>query len=303
MPIPDQGDTPIQEAPRKDQPKKESDPLLEGIDFSDIQDEKLRTDVMARVREKAKLLDGDYRHKTQTLSEERKSVEQMKGDLKDLIRIREELQNNPELEKKVTKVINQYRAGIKDSEDIDKDLRKSGKLLDKLISEVDDSTSNGITQKSQLENLRKIIKEETVSSEELSKITQELETLKKTALVGIESQLTQQVAKLEDEYGKELVEKYKDKLIATGMKMPHYATNGEFWRILHNVASASEIREALFKAEKKKQEAELKRKERGSPPGSESLPGKVEYPRDRAGRVNVKEFLTRLKDAGTFARS
>lgn len=276
------------------QTKKKLEGLIEDIDFSDV-DEHIRNDVIAKVTEKVKHYDSGFRSKTEDLSKERKSLEIQQQELKDLIRLRDEIQNDPDLEEAVTKVINDHRAGIKSTK---KEIDKNLKLLDQILESTDDSS-----QKEQLRQMREIIKQESGSPElleELKKMKDELASLKTATSASISGRFETEFGKLEDKFG-DLARKFKEDIRTMAYKYPEYLANGKFSRLLYHFADDSEIETALLDHAKKKEKGEIKRKEEGTyPSGEEITVSKVTVPRDRLGRVNWRGLFQEMKDKGKF---
>ena len=278
---------------------KKTAPKIEGaisdLDFSDVP-ESIRQDVISKVSEKVKLYDSGFRSKTEELSKERKSIEQQRVELNDLVRLRDEIQGDPALSKKITQVINNYRAGIRDEE---KSIDKNLKLLDQILDTTDDAS-----QKEQLRQMREIIKQESGSPEltkELIAMKEELASLREVASAGITGRIESNMDKLEAKYGKELVEKYSNNIIQMAKKYPSYVDDKSFPKLLYQFATSEELENALLESAKSSKQRELTRKEHASAVSSGvSEVRRTEMPKDKSGRVDWKNLFNRMRDEGKF---
>ena len=239
----------------------------------------------------------DYTNKTMALSEDRKSVKERESQLDNLVKLNEEIEANPQLKEGITKMIDDVRAGKPLTQ---KKVEKNLKTIDKYLD-----AAKTAEEREQLTDLQNIVAEAVSSSntsgvtkEEFDAMKAEVEAFKKSASVGLSGQIEGEIKKLEDKYGKELVEKYGKDIRASARQYPSYIENNRFSKILFAVASDNEIEDALLKSAQQRKELEKKRKEDGTFPGGPSTPSKVDIPRDKAGRVDKDQFIKNLQAAG-----
>lgn len=267
-------------------------PLLTGIDFSDVP-EAIRNEVKAKVMEKAKLYDNSYRTKTEMLAEEKKRMETDRQSIKALLEIQKELKDNPNMEKAVIQVINDFRAGKPQNSEANRD--KNIKRLDKLIDNATDPDT-----REQLRQMREIVIEETDApalKNELKELREELNRVKNSTLSSYSEKVDADINVLEEEFGKELVSKYREDIKTSALKFP----NQRVKKILYHYAEDSEIEDALLKRAESNRKKELENKKNASTSDGRSISSKMDIPRDSRGRVHWRGFVDNLKTAGKFS--
>jgi len=108
------------------------------------------------------------------------------------------------------------------------------------------------------------------------------------------------MTKLESEYGKELIDKYKSKIVDVAKNHPNYLNSRDSWLLLHNIATKEEITNAVVESAAKKKQLELERKEQGTYASSTGSPSEVDLPRNKAGLVNWRDLIANMRAAGKF---
>ena len=265
--------------------------LIADMDFSDVPAE-IRSAVVAKMTEKAKLYDSSYRAKTEMLSEEKKRIETDRQSIKALLDIQNELKGNPNMEKAVIKVINDFRAGkTSNSED---NLNKNIKRLDKLIDNASDPDT-----REQLREMRQIVIEETDApalKNELAQLRAEINQIKSSSSSNHADKVESEINDLEKEFGKEIVSKYREDIKASAIKYPAQKVK----KLLYHYAEDSEIEDAILKSASSKKQKELEIKKNGSLPNGNSMSTKVDVPKDSKGRINWRGLIGNMKAAGKF---
>lgn len=235
----------------------------------------------------------DYTQKTQTLAEKEKTLKDSEEEIKDLKAVANKVKANPKLAEAVNKVFSDFESGKLSKSDVAKD--RGLKTLDKLIQEADDPT-----QKENLREMRTIIAEETGTQDlkdEVSKLRNELSILKQASLVGLNERVESQLKKLEGEFGEKIVGKYRKDITAMALKYPHQTVK----KIFYHFADDLELETTLLERAKKREKEELERKKAGAGPEGAGVTGKVEIPRDKAGRVNMRQLLQNIKEKHGFS--
>lgn len=266
--------------------------LIQDVDFSDVP-EGIREQVKKATAEKVHQYDKGFRAKTESLAEKEKALKVTEESLSGLKTIQKELQDDPKLAEVVNKVYYDYKSGklVKP-----KEASSAVKKLDKLIEGTDDAD-----QREQLRDMRDIIKEEAgegsqeVSDlkEEIKRLKEEIGSVKDFSLTSRTERVNSQIEELKDRFGKEVVEKYEKDIQFSAIKYPHQTV----LKLFYHFADENDIKSALLTEEKQKEKKELERKKQGAFPSfKESSTEKIEPPRDKAGRVNMRNFLSKIID-------
>ena len=265
--------------------------LIADLDFSDVP-EAIRNEVIAKVADKVKNYDSSYRAKTELISEDRKRIEADRQSIKALMDIQRELKDNPNMEKAVVQVINDFRSGKTSNSDAN--LNKNIKRLDKLIENATDSDT-----REQLKEMRQIVIEETDAPAvkgKLAELEEEIRRLKSSSLAGNSDKVDAEIESLEKEFGKEIVSKYRDDIKSSALKHP----GSRVKKLLYHFADESEIDDALLKRAETNKKRELETKKNASTSDGRSISTKVDIPRDNKGRINWRDFIGNMKTAGKF---
>lgn len=233
----------------------------------------------------------DYTKKTQALAEDRKALKAEETRLAGMKTIVDQMDADPKLKEALNKVYNDHLSGrvSKSSNGGDKDL----KLIDKRIAE---ATDPGVKQ--DLIEIKEIITErakeiaEQIADEKIAKIQEELTLLRNATAVGQSERIEIQLSKLEEKFGADLVNKYRDDIKAMSLKYPHQVVQ----KLLYHFADDSEIDTALLSNVKKKEKEELDRKKRNASPagGEGSFIAKTALTKDKSGRVTVSSLKQRI---------
>jgi hypothetical protein len=260
--------------------------LISDIDLSDVS-ENIRADVKKHLAEKVKLYDAGFRGKTEEFSKEKKDFESQKNSLKELTVLRDEIQGNPALEKKITKVINDFRAGNFDTDD--KKTDKATKTLDRLINEASDAeTKEGLRQ------MRQIVQEETASygglKDSYEQLSKDFAALKTATLSGQAERVEVKLGLLEERFGKETVGKYREEIRAAALKFP----GQDIGKLFYHYAGENEIKTALLHEAKTEKELEEKRKADGSSAGFPDVKTPIEPKKDKHGRTDIKNLIGQI---------
>lgn len=265
--------------------------LIADMDFSDVP-EGIRDAVIAKMTEKAKLYDSSYRAKTEMLSEDKKRVDAERQSIKALLDIQKELKDNPNMEKAVVQVINDFRSGKTNRSEANLD--KNIKRLDKLIDNATDPDT-----REQLREMRQIVIEETDApalKDELAQLRAELNQLKSSSVSNHAEKVDAEIDSLEKEFGKDLVSKYREEIRASALKFPNQRAE----KLLLHFADRAEIEDAFVKSAESKKKKEIEFKKNGSLPDGRSISTKIDIPKDNHGRVNWRGVINNMKSAGKF---
>jgi hypothetical protein len=197
--------------------------FVAGVDISDIPEQD-RPRIKAKLEEKLKLLDKGFQPKFQEVANLKKSLEWLSS--KGL---------TPEKAEKI--LLDSLVHG--DAKQIMGEKKEAVNTLDKLIQE------SPYEQKEALQNMRKIILEET-SSDKLQKKIEELES-RVSYLSGKDMNFGKQsvvndLTALEGKFGKDMVDKYRDIVITEWEKYP----NSKAKDILKYVVPDDEYEQALL---------------------------------------------------------
>src|SRR3990167_10644943 len=260
--------------------------LISDIDLSDVPQER-REEVKKYLAQKVKLYDAGFRAKTEEFSKEKKEMESRKQSLRELETLRDEIRGNPQLEKKITKMINDFRAGNLEADD--PKTKQSIKTLDKLIDQTSDAeTKEGLRQ------MRQIVQEETsdygVLKDKYSKLEQKLNSLEQLTISGQTERVEVKLELLDKRFGKELVSKYKNDIRAAALKFP----DQDIGKLFYHYANEDDIKSALLNEAKEKEKLEHKRKEQGSSAGIFDKKTPVEAKKDKHGRTNIKDLVGQI---------
>ena len=221
--------------------------LIADIDLSDVA-ENIREDVKKKLTEKVKLYDSGFRGKSEILSQKLKELENSEASLKELKDLKNEISGNPELEKRITRLINDARSGKLDEAD-------SKKTIDKLIENAE--TKEEIRT---LEELKKVVNEASVSEEKIQALERRLALIEGDFNLSQTDRVVSKIEELKGDFGKEIVDKYAAKIKDAMLRNPNLTAK----KVLYHFADDNEIDEAILEKNKRKIERELKRKEEGS---------------------------------------
>ena len=233
----------------------------------------------------------DYTKKTQALSEKEKAIQEKEVEQAGLKKIIDEMNTNPLLNEALNKVYADFKSGnISKPEVKDRSLKK----LDKLI---DDATDPA--QRENLRDIREIIKEEVdigdVSSlkNEVKLLRDKLSNLENASLIGINDKIERDIKTLEERFGKDLVDKYRNDIRSMAIKYPQNSIP----KIFKHFCDDEEYDQAVLKNEKRKEKEELERKKRGSSPsGFETITAKTPLQKGAGGRVSHDSIIARIKE-------
>jgi len=205
---------------------KSGEPVREyvsGIDVSDIPEQD-RPRIKELLSKKAKLLEDGYNPKFQRVAHLAKTEE----DIKALGLTPEEIQ----------KTLSEY-VSSKKAKPAESDKAKSLRTLDRLIDNAADAE-----QREALKQMRTIVEEETG----IKQIQEKLDRLEKFYQLSTSEiankrqlQLESDIKQLEEQYGVDVVGKYKDEIIKHGMN-----SNNTVRRLLHAIAEPEEIEQAIL---------------------------------------------------------
>ena len=260
--------------------------LISDIDLSDVPEER-REEVKKYLAEKVKLYDVGFKAKTEEFAKDKKEFETQKQSLRDLALLRDEIEGNPDLKTKVTKLINDFRAGILDSDD--SKTGKAKKTIDKLI----DSSSDAETKEG-LRQMRQIVQEETSGygdlKENYTKLEQKLQQLEQATMSGQAERVTVKIELLEERFSKEVVGKYKEEIRAAALKFP----GQDIGKLFYHYANENDIKSALLHEVENEKQLEDKRKADGSGAGGESVNKSYELKKDKHGRTDIKNLIGQI---------
>lgn len=260
--------------------------LISDIDLSDVPQER-REEVKKYLVQKVKLYDAGFRAKTEEFSKEKKEIESKKQSLRELENLRDEIKGNPDLERKINKMINDFRAGNFEADDLK--TKKSIKTLDKLIDQTSDAeTKEGLRQ------MRQIVQEETSDygdlKEKYSNLEKKFSSLEQLTLSGQTERVDVKLGLLDKRFGKELVDKYRSDIKAAAVKFP----TSDIVKLFYHYANEDDIKSALLNEAKEKEKQEQFRKEQGSSAGIFDRKTPVEAKKDKHGRTNIKDLIGQI---------
>ena len=178
----------------------ETPEFVSGIDINKLPAEE-RAVARKVLSEKGKLLEEGYQGKFK--------------DVANLKRIKEDLEKAGLSEGEVSQVLGDYLKKKNNPTATSETKEKALRTLDKLIE------SSPYEQKSQLEQFRTIIKEESDNSElkqTIAEMKKQIELLSGTAVQTQKERLTSETKTLEEKYGKELIDKVRDDIIDKALK-------------------------------------------------------------------------------------
>ena len=262
--------------------------LISDVDLSDVPVER-RAEVKKYLLEKVKLYDAGFRAKTEEFSKEKKELESQKQTLRDLTVLKDEIEGNPALKTRITKVINDFRAGNFDADD--SKTKVSMKTLDRLIDEAGDSeTREG------LRRMRQIVQEETSTFTDLkdkySKLEEKFQQLEQATVSGQAERVEAKIAGLEERFGKEVIGKYKSDIRAASLKFP----GQDVVKLFYHYAKEDDIKSALLHESEQEKQREHKRKEQGSSAGGFDVKTPIEISKDKHGRTNIKDLVGKIRN-------
>jgi len=259
--------------------------LISDIDLSDVPEER-REEVKKYLVQKVKLYDTGFRAKTEEFSKDKREIETQKQSLRELTLLRDEIEGNPGLKTRVTKLINDFRAG-----NLDSDVSKTNKIktLDKLIDQSSDAeTKEGLRQ------MRQIVQEETASYGDLKdnykELEQKFQRLEQATMSGQAERVEVKMGLLTDKYWKEIVDKYRTDIKAAALKFPGQDIN----KLFYHYANEDDIKSALLHEAENTKQLEHRRKEEGSGAGGEGVPKSYDLKKDKHGRTDVKNLIGQI---------
>lgn len=195
---------------------------VSGVDISTLPEQE-RTVARKVLAEKGKLIEKGYQPKFAEVAEFKKQREQMLA-----LGVSEQ---------EAVEVIRNHVLAKTSAKDAKKEVSR-------VIDQLKESAPDLETRKG-LENLEAIVKELT----NIDDIRKELDNMKKqvgyfqnNALRTREEVLGSSLASLEKEYGKDVIEKYRDDVIREGLKY----TDAEPERLLHAIGDPKELRQAIL---------------------------------------------------------
>ena len=256
--------------------------LLADIDLSDVPVEQ-RDSVKKYVEQKVKQYDTGYRSKTEDVARERKELEQKKVALRELELLRDEIEGNPVLKSKVTKVINDVRAGRVTDDSAGK------KILDNLIANASDADT-----RESLKQMREIIKDEAHSDDstkqEIKALKEELAQLRSMTSTSHAEKVDIELSKLSERFGDDLVGKYKDEVRALALKYPSQKVE----KLFKITVDDDDLRSAYVKEEQTKKQREQRIKENGSSVELSTVQTPIELKKDKFGRTDIRDLVGKI---------
>lgn len=209
---------------------------VSGIDISDIPEQD-RPRLKELLSKKAKLLEDGYQGKFKEVAEFKKAQDELVragltiAEARDALIKHLEQKKNPQT---VTTV----------------DKKDALKTLDKLIEATDDlSYEQRIGQRSALEQMRTIIKEETNISalqEKLDRLEKVLGVYQSSAMEQRQRQVEADLNVFSEKYGKDLVEKYREIIIDKALQHPNLSIK----QIFQYEVPTEEIEQAILSRKK-----------------------------------------------------
>lgn len=262
--------------------------LLADIDLSDVPAEHLDA-VKKHLTDKVKLYDAGFRAKTEDFSRERKEFEVQKKQISELTSLRDEIQGNPKLEAEITKVINQARSGTlgQSQTQVNKDMKK----IDQLIASAPDSET-----RETLRQLKEVVEESSNNSDLQKKITdleEKYALLANATRSGQAERVETAIRDLQEEYGKEFVDKYSSDIRQTALKLN--SSVKDIRKLLKHFADDDELEAVILDKAKRKKEQEDKRKTEGSSgSGNDGVVTPLAPRIDKHGRTDVKDLVKQI---------
>ncbi|KKN70048.1 hypothetical protein LCGC14_0434950 [marine sediment metagenome] len=238
----------------------------------------------------------DYTKKSQALAEDKKSLEVREKEVEGLKVIVDEMATNPILKRELNKTYDDVKAGKISEKEGEK---KSQKIIDEWIGDTvdkDDRKAYG--------DLRIAIKEETkeairLAVEEATKpLKEEVSLLRNTSTISLSNKVEQDLQKLEDELGKEFIDKHHKEIKSLAIKYPNQSVK----KLLYHMADDTALEDALVARAEKRKQKELERKKRGSSTGGEEIvTPKSKYIYNKAGGVTPESIVQRVKERAGMA--
>lgn len=271
------------------------DPLIADIDLSDVP-ESIRSEVQKALLGKVKSYDRDYRHKTELLSTEKKELESRIKSVRDLEIIRDELSQSPELKDAVDQLYRDFKSGKmgKTQESVDKNVAKIDSLIER-TSDPEVRENLRETRDIMVDLIDRKAAGLSTMEKRLALLEQELKSTKNAVLTSQEERAEANIAKLQDRFGKDIVEKYSNDLKAAFLKYPGV----DILKVLKLTVSDEDLRSAYRAEDKLKEERERDKKRRGSDASSGSgMAGKgYDLKRDpKTGRVDTHDLINKIKE-------
>lgn len=285
--------TPTQESkpedtqnPSQAQQAEKLEGLIEDIDLSDVPVEQ-RDTVKKYLFQKVKQYDAGFRSKTEDVSKEKKELEQKRHEVNDLLKLREEIQGNPELEKQITKMINNARAGVPIVEN--KETTQALKKLDKYIENAPDAET-----RESLQTMREIIKDEIsgvgIKDDEIKALKEEIKSIRNATQMSQAERIDSKLSKLKDRFGKDIVNKYENDIRTAALKYP----GQDIDKLFRYVASDDDLRNAYIKEAEKNKKREQELKEEGTSPRSSGIRTPIKVEKDKFGRTNIRDLVSKV---------
>jgi hypothetical protein len=273
-----------------DSPTGKESSLIADIDFSDVPEEH-REAVKAKVASKVKNYQSGFTKKTDDIAKLRKDLEAKITNLAVWEQVKDDVEKDPELAKKLNKVWDAHKKGVSLSpgqQDAIKD--KNLRTLDKLIDQTTDPDN-----RESLRNLRTIIAEETGKADLEAKIKlleDKISLLTSTTRSVQMGRVKDGIKELEDEFGSEMINKYYDSLLSISSKPEN--SRIAIRKIFLQLADDNDIETAYLNKAKLKQKKETDRKKKGLEPGGDNKITPLDVPRDKSGRVNMKDYIRNI---------
>ena len=129
--------------------------------------------------------------------------------------------------------------------------------------------------------------------DELKLLREELSTLKNASLIGINDKIERDIKTLEEKFGKDLVDKYRNDIRSMAAKYPQNSIP----KIFKHFCDDDEYETAVLGSAKRKEKEELERKKRGSSPGGfETITAKTPLTKGAGGRITHDSIIQRIKE-------
>ena len=232
----------------------------------------------------------DYTLKTQALAEKEKTIKAQEEATKALKVVIDEMEANPQLKETLNKVYSDFKSG-KLSKSDDKKTDTLNKL-DKIIENTSDAE-----ERERLRDMRDIIRDESgvgkiaLLETEIKALKDDLSILRGAALTGVADKIERELSALEEKFGKDLTDKYKEEIRKTAAKYPQ----NSILRIFKHLCPDDEFERAVLDSAKRKEQAELERKRKGSLPNDTTFTPKTEIKKDAYGRVSIVSLVQRVR--------
>ena len=233
----------------------------------------------------------DYTNKTKTLADEKKSLEDRETKIKGLETIVDEMETNPKLKEALNKTYSDVKSGKISKVEGD---TRSLNIVDKWIDKAENSEDREAYKELRLaigEETKELIRE---AIEIATKpLKDEVSLLRNTSTIGLTNKIEGDLQKLEDELGKEFIDKHRKEIKSLAIKYPNQSVK----KLLYHMADDTALEDALVARADKRKKLELERKKRGSSTGGEEIvTPKSKYEYDKAGKVTTESIVKRAKE-------